>query len=512
MSDSSSSRLTFDFSYRPAGQPSPVRAETPIHLLLVADFSGRTNRGVHEPLAARKLLAVDADNFASAPARCGTALNLPLESTSAAGGTSSTSPPRGGPLTLRLESLDDFHPDAVLKHLPSLASLLAARRALDSPATAASAAETLQNLLAAAPPPSPAEPAAPSGPASAATESTDTTLARLLGQAPGGRPTKPSPKGFDAQALIKQVLASSSSAVPAPSAGMAGLIAAAELELATRLRALLHDRQFRSVEAAWRSADFLVRRCPDEERVKLFLLDATLAELSADPPGLPRLLRDRRWAVIVADFTFGVTSADLTALRGLAATCAALGCGLLAGAHPQLVNCDSLAAHPDPDDWGCAAPAEVHAAWQSLRRAPEAGHVGLALPRFMLRQPYGAGSDPIESFAFTEILDPASPEAYLWGNSAVLCAQLLAEALAATEGESEFAGAGDIGELPVFKFTKDGERVTQPCAEAWLSDRAAEVILAHGLIPVLSIKGRDGVRVVNVRSIADPARPLAVGR
>ena len=52
------------------------------------------------------------------------------------------------------------------------------------------------------------------------------------------------------------------------------------------------------------------------------------------------------------------------------------------------------------------------------------------------------------------------------------------------------------------------EKETTPCAEAWLSEKAAEAILSRGLMPVLSVRGRDYVLLVSFRSIADPARAL----
>jgi hypothetical protein len=42
----------------------------------------------------------------------------------------------------------------------------------------------------------------------------------------------------------------------------------------------------------------------------------------------------------------------------------------------------------------------------------------------------------------------------------------------------------------------------KPCAEAWLVDRAAEVLVQQGLIPCLSIKHRDAVRVAGFQSLA----------
>jgi type VI secretion system protein ImpC len=77
----------------------------------------------------------------------------------------------------------------------------------------------------------------------------------------------------------------------------------------------------------------------------------------------------------------------------------------------------------------------------------------------------------------------------------------------------ELGGAGgEIGGLPVHSFKADGEKQAKPCAEAWLSEKAADVILSHGLMPVLSVRGRDSVILVSLRSIADPASPLAFRR
>ena len=48
-----------------------------------------------------------------------------------------------------------------------------------------------------------------------------------------------------------------------------------------------------------------------------------------------------------------------------------------------------------------------------------------------------------------------------------------------------------------------------PCAEVVLSDRAAEIILDGGLMPLLSLRDQDVVRLARFQSIADPLAPLA---
>jgi type VI secretion system protein ImpC len=44
----------------------------------------------------------------------------------------------------------------------------------------------------------------------------------------------------------------------------------------------------------------------------------------------------------------------------------------------------------------------------------------------------------------------------------------------------------------------------KPCAEALLTDEAVERILDNGLMPLVSLKGRDAARVLRFQSIAEP--------
>jgi predicted component of type VI protein secretion system len=67
-----------------------------------------------------------------------------------------------------------------------------------------------------------------------------------------------------------------------------------------------------------------------------------------------------------------------------------------------------------------------------------------------------------------------------------------------------------VGEIPVHTQRKDGDVVVQPGAEAWLLDRTADVLKNLGLVPVLSIKGRDSVRVMPIDSVSFPSKPLAL--
>jgi type VI secretion system protein ImpC len=66
----------------------------------------------------------------------------------------------------------------------------------------------------------------------------------------------------------------------------------------------------------------------------------------------------------------------------------------------------------------------------------------------------------------------------------------------------------DIGDLPTYYYLADGEQQLLPCAEVYLTETAADKILAHGLMPLVSLRNTNTIRLLRFQSIANPARSL----
>lgn len=470
----SRAHLEGSFQFKTAGAGRPRRDSPLFRLLVVGDFSGRAGRSVLGPLAGRRPRPADVDCLEETLAGFGAELAIPAPWAG------------GGSVAFRPATLDDFHPDRLLERVAELNELLSLRRAVGSARTAPAAMERISELLAAQGAAAPAV----SAPTRPAAESTEDALTRLLGKAPESAIPQPRAPGTGAQAFIAQVVGASSSVVPSAPVAAAAAGAAAEIELASRLRTLLHNQGFQALEGAWRGLEMLVRRCPDDgPQVHISVFDASAGELAADPEGWRRLLRDGAWDFIAAQFTFGAAAADLDLLAALARPAQSLGATFAAAAHPLLVGCTSFGTRPDPDDW--SVPPALMAAWDAFRSDSGLADCLLAMPRFLGRQPYGRRSDEIAAFHFEEIPDPAVHEAFLWLNPSPLVALLHAKAVV----EDSETTAGMVGELPVFRFDDHGEPAMMPCAEAWLSERAQTRIHAAGLVPILSVKHQDAVMV-----------------
>ncbi len=285
------------------------------------------------------------------------------------------------------------------------------------------------------------------------------------------------------------------------------------------MRAVLQEPAFQALEATWRALELLVSRA--DEAIEIALLDVTRAELVADllpggsgaaadgleTSGLVRRVLSppagRAFAALIGDISFGPGAEDCALLARLGALAAAAGAPFVAGAAPALVGCQSLAGASDPVRWEALAPDDAHR-WQALRRSSPAASIGLALPRFLARAPYGAKTTAIDAFAFEEIEGRPAPEAFCWGGSAFLVALALARS-------EDADGADEIDDLPFFSFRSEGDLEMYPTAEVFWGQKAMDAALARGLMPVLSARDRNAVRLVRLQSISDPPRALGGG-
>jgi type VI secretion system protein ImpC len=494
------------------GSPEP---DAPFRVLLLGDFS---NRGGSKPTGGRRAklrpVVIDRDNFDEVLGQFCVEIELP------AGIASKDT------VKLRITELQGFHPDRIFTQIDALHVLEDLRKRLSNPATFATAAAEMQALMNVEASTVAEDTAQQADPASHPSQiSPDKLLDQIIDASRGRRAeVRPVEVLDDWQGYLRRLVAPH--VVPQAGPQQRQLVARIEAAMSEQMRMILHDSGFQAVEAAWRSVYFLVQRLETDSQLQLHLVDLSKAELAADlnssedlkSTALYRLLikpsgdtsESQPWALWAANYTFDHSREDAELLGRMAKIAAQAGVPFLAAASSRIVGCDSLAATPDPDDWLQSVDSSELEAWNALRKLPEAAHVGLALPRFLLRLPYGRETEPIDTFAFEEF-ENARPahEAYLWGNPAFACVYLLAVAFCQNGWNLRPGVIREISGLPLHVYETDGESILKPCAEVLLTERAAERILEHGLMPLLSLQGSDVVRLARFQSLADPLKPLA---
>jgi type VI secretion system protein ImpC len=451
----------------PTTEATPARikpdSDTPFRIAILGDFSGRARKEDPGPVRA---IEIDPGNFEEVMERMGVALEL------AAGDVK---------LALHFRELDDFHPDNIYRSTPLFKAFEEARKELAKPRPA----PVIEKPVAPPPPPTGG--------------SLLDMIAEQSSQSPASAPKRSAtdPEAWDE--AIRGIAQKHSLPKEDPRAQAA----ATQLEstAAAAMRAILSHPDFQSLEAAWRSIFFLFQHVEASVELKVYLIDAPRAEIGS---ALRVLATEQPWNLIAGLYTFTHSESDCALLAKIGAIAKQLGAPFIAAIDPKLFGCESIAETPDPDDWK-RVDAEELATWNALRQSPDAASIGLAMPRFLLRVPYGAKTSPIDSFDFEE-MPVRNHEAYLWGNPVIACAALLGQAFNADGWDLRPGSINRIHSIPVHSYAP-GE-ITPP-AEIWITERFAMTMIDAGVMPLASVKNSDAVQLVRMQSITDPPRPLA---
>jgi type VI secretion system protein ImpC len=458
-------RVDLDISVGRDSGPAAPQPDDAFCIAVIGDFSGRAHaegQAQQPALENRKPVLVDRDNIDEVIAAYAPRLQLPATDRMS--------------VDLEFRSLDDFHPDQIYRRDPFFQRLAGIAR-IDVPAPPRQAPLPKidpQELL------------------------SSSMIDRMVAEQTG---TSEDPLA----AYLRTV--ASNYALPQEDpreAATRDRIYAAATEA---MRRIMHHPAFRAVEALWRGIDFLVRRADTDASLRIYLVDATRAEVEAEPIKLAKLL-DRgalalpggAWSVIAADWSFAPDGAVFLAQLGEIAQ--HLGAPILAAADPRLAGVTSFDRLPDDIE------ESNDNAWHNLRHSPTASLLGLALPRFLLRLPYGRDADPCETFPFEEMTSPPAHEDYLWGNAAFACTELLAESFTAAGWSMRPGIRLEIDGLPLHTYRAEGSSELKPCAESIMSDRIAGELMDAGLMALATIKHGDTVRLVRFQSIASPLTAL----
>jgi type VI secretion system protein ImpC len=130
------------------------------------------------------------------------------------------------------------------------------------------------------------------------------------------------------------------------------------------------------------------------------------------------------------------------------------------------------------------------------------------LPRYAARLPYGAKTNPVESFAFEEEVDGTDHGKYLWANSAYQLGLRITDSFAKhswTTAIRGVEGGGKISGMTAHAFkTDDGDVVLKCPTEVTITDRREKELNDLGFIAVVNAKGTDTAAFFGGQSVNKP--------
>jgi type VI secretion system protein ImpC len=310
-------------------------------------------------------------------------------------------------------------------------------------------------------------------------------------------------------------------------ASIEAMIAAIDRKLTEQVNQILHQADFQQLEGAWRGLHYLVNNTETDEMLKIRVLNISKKELGGtlkrykgtawDQSPLFKRVYEAEYGqfggepfgCLVGDYHFDQSAPDVELLSELARTSAAAHCPFIAGASPTVMQMGSWQELANPRDLTKIFGTPEYAAWRSLRESEDSRYLGLAMPRFLSRLPYGAKTNPVEAFNFEEDTAGADHARYTWSNAAYAMATNITRSFKLYGWCSRIRGVesgGAVEGLPVHTFPTDDGGVDMKCpTEIAISDRREAELAKNGFMPLVHRKNSDFAAFIGAQSLQKPA-------
>jgi type VI secretion system protein ImpC len=306
------------------------------------------------------------------------------------------------------------------------------------------------------------------------------------------------------------------------------IIAEIDRKLSEQINLILHHEEFQKLEGAWRGLQYLVSNTETDTMLKVRVLSISKKELHRtlkrfkgvtwdQSPIFKKLYEEEYgqlggepFGCLVADYYFDHGPTDVETLTELGKTAAAAHAPVITSASPTLFQMESWQELSNPRDVANIFTTPEYAAWRSLRESEDSRYIGLALPRFLARRPYGAKSDPVDEFHFEE--DASGPDAnkYTWCNAAYAMATNITRSFKLYGWCSRIRGiesGGAVEHLPTHTFPTDEGGVDMTCpTEIGITDRREAELAKAGFMPLVHKKNSDLAAFIGAQSLHQPAQ------
>ena len=349
----------------------------------------------------------------------------------------------------------------------------------------------------------------------------------LLDQIVQATRLKPSDEGYTAtkqgvQAFIHELLKPGREKEKVSSALVDEMIADLDKKLSIQMDVVLHNDDFQKIESAWRSLKFLIERTNFRENVKVEMLNVNKQDLIDDFEDSPEIVKSglykiaytkeygqfggQPYGLIVGNFEFGTGSQDIKLLQNLASVSTMAHAPFIGSVNSQMFGLDDFKGLPNLKDLKSIFEMPQYAKWNSFRESEDARNVGLVLPHFLLRAPYGKDTAPAKSFNYSEAVGDGDNE-YLWGNAAFAFASRITDSFAKYRMAANIIGpqgGGAVDDLPLYQYEAMGERQTKIPTEVLLSERREFELQEEGFIGLTMRKGSDNAAFFSASSVQKP--------
>jgi type VI secretion system protein ImpC len=304
------------------------------------------------------------------------------------------------------------------------------------------------------------------------------------------------------------------------------MIAEIDKKLSEQVNAILHHADFQKLESAWRGLHYLVNNTETDEMLKIRVMNITKNDVAKtlkrykgtawdQSPIFKKVYEEEYgqfggepFGCLVGDYYFDQSPPDVEMLGEMAKVSAAAHAPFIAAASPTLMQMNSWQELANPRDLTKIFGTPEYAAWRSLRESDDARYLGLAMPRFLSRLPYGAKTNPVEAFNFEEETGGGDHNKYTWTNAAYAMAVNINRSYKLYGWGTSIRGiesGGAVEGLPTHTFPTDDGGVDMKCpTEIAISDRREAELAKNGFMPLVHRKNSDFAAFIGAQSLQKP--------
>lgn len=306
-------------------------------------------------------------------------------------------------------------------------------------------------------------------------------------------------------------------------------IAELDTVLADQLNVILHAPAFQRLEASWRGLHYLVSRAETGDLLKLRVLNISKRELQEDldkalefdQSHVFKLIYEAEYgtyggnpfSALVGDYEFDRSADDFDLLNKVAQIAAAAHAPFIAAAYARLFDLNTFEHLANPRDLSKIFESLELEGWREFRRQEDSRYVTLALPRVLMRLPWGGDrGERVDGLAFEEDVDGRDQSRFLWGNPAWILAERITNAFACHGWPAMIRGVeggGLIEGLPSYTFNTVEGDVTMVCpTQVAITDRREKELNDLGFMAICHCKGSSRAAFFGGQTTNHPRRYL----
>lgn len=349
----------------------------------------------------------------------------------------------------------------------------------------------------------------------------------ILDQILGETKLQPSDEGYDVArrgvaAFIAELMQPARKDEKINNAVIDQMIATIDQKMSAQLDLILHEESFQKLESAWRGLKFVVDRTDFRQNIRLEMLNVSKDELLADFEDSPEVVKSglykhiysaefgqfggKPYGAVIANYEMSAGPQDVKLMQFMSSVGAISHAPVIASAGPQMFGVEKYEDIANLKDLESIFEGPKYAKWNAFRESEDARYLGLTVPRFLLRLPYGPETAPVKSFNYQETT-AGDTDRYLWGNAAYTFATRLTDSFAQYRWCPNIIGpqsGGAVENLPVHTYESMGQVQSKVPTEVLVTDRREYELAEQGFIALTMRKGSDNAAFFSANSVQKP--------